>query len=274
MALSAEQETLWGRFAGFLAKIDERQKEIYAEAADGVREIIDAYPEDPMPLGNALQGLRFRLAELRTKVEDTWSKQIEDKFRAADTGGFWDRGLDHKTDFLQSLEEAWNVFEVKMNGEFYRKLKPRAEALMQKEVPCVGCGGSLPMPVRHVSVSVKCPFCNAVNQVLPEGAIAMFYVGGPLALAQEAALSLRHAVERFRIQAYRARRSPNGWRNEPIESFDRWEAMERAYWQTYIDTAAAASGLPADQALLDSRMQSFRDQELMRDQRWRKAKGL
>ena len=272
--MTTEQEGLWGRFTGFLAKIDERQKEIFAEAADGLREIIEAYPEDPMPLGNALQGLRFRLAELKTKVDDTWSKQIEDKFRAADTGGFWDRGLDHKADFLQSLEEAWNLFEAKMQGEFYRNLKPRAEAQLKKDVPCVGCGGTLLLPVRHEAVSVKCPFCNAVNQVLPEAAISMYFLGGPLALATEEALPLRHAVERFRIAAYRARRSPNGWLNEPVESLDRWEAMERAYWQRYVDVAAAASGLPRDQALVESRMQSFRELSLLTDQRWRKAKGL
>jgi hypothetical protein len=271
--MNSTQKGLWERWQGFLSKIEERKNEILAEAEEGLAELIGAYPDDPMPLGNALQGLRFRFEELKKKVDDTWEQAVEPKFEEADAGGFLDAGLDSKQDFLLGIDEAWAAFEARMNGVFYKRLRPRAEALLGKPVECMYCRAELDIPVPHESVSLTCPFCHAVNQIMPETAVAIFFSGAPDAIAAEAAMPLRYEIERFRIGVDRKRRA-SGWANEPVESLDRWEAMERAYWEKYAAVKGEAAGLPPDAELVASRMEWFRKFTLMTNQQWRKAKGI
>ena len=271
--MNSTQKGLWERWQGFLSKIEERKNEILAEAEEGLAELIGAYPDDPMPLGNALQGLRFRFEELKKKVDDTWEQAVEPKFEEADAGGFLDAGLDSKQDFLLGIDEAWAAFEARMNGVFYKRLRPRAEALLGKPVECMYCRAELDIPVPHESVSLTCPYCHAVNQIMPETAVAIFFAGAPAAAAVEAALPLRYEIERFRIEVDRKRRA-SGWANEPLESLDRWEAMERAYWERYAAAKGEAAGLPPDAELVASRMEWFRKYTLMTNQVWRKAKRL
>jgi hypothetical protein len=271
--MNAAQQALWERWRGFLAKIDERKGEIVAEAGEGLAELMGAYPEDPMPLGNALTGLRFRFEELKKKVDDTWEQQVEPKFSEQSGGGFLDAGLDAKQDFLLGIDDAWGAFEARMQAEFYRRLRPRAEALLGKPVECMYCRAALDLPAPHESISLTCPYCHAVNQILPETAVAIYFSGAPHAFAAEAALPLRHAIERFRVEADRARRAA-GWAAEPVASLDRWEAMERAYWERYAQVAGEVAGRPPDTELVASRMEMFRKYTLMTNQLWRKAKGL
>jgi hypothetical protein len=271
--MNSDQKALWERWQGFLSKIDERKGEILTEAEEGLAELIGAYPEDPMPLGNALQGLRFRFEELKKRVEDTWEQQVEPKFEELDSGGFRDAGLDAKQDFLLGIDEAWAAFQARMNSVFYKRLRPRAEALLGKPVECMYCRAALDMPVPHESVSVTCPFCHAVNQILPETAVAIYFNGAPDAVATEAALPLRYEIERFRIAVDRKRRA-SSWANESVESLDKWDAMERAYWEKYAAVKGQAAGLPPDVELVKSRMEFFRKYTLMTNQAWRKAKGL
>jgi hypothetical protein len=271
--MNAAQQAVWDRWRSFLSKIDERKSEILAEAEEGLGELMSAYPEDPMPLGNALQGLRFRFEDLKKRVEDTWEQAVEPKFDEAGGGGFLDAGHDSKQDFLLGIDEAWAAFQARINSVFYKRLRPRAEALLGKPVECMYCRAALDIPVPHESVSLPCPFCHAVNQILPETAVAIYFSGAPDAAAAEAALPMRYAIERFRIEVDRKRRASN-WGNESVESLDKWEAMERAYWEKYATVKGEAAGLPPDAELVASRMEFFRKYSLMTNQIWRKAKGL
>jgi hypothetical protein len=271
--MNSTQQALWDRWQGFLSKIDERKREILAEAEEGLGELVGAYPEDPMPLGNALSGLRFRFEELKKRVDDTWEQQVEPQFSEQSEGGFLDAGHDSKQDFLLGVDECWHAFEARMNGEFYRRLRPRADALLGKPVECMYCRAALDIPVPHESVSLTCPFCHAVNQILPETAVAIYFSGAPDAAATEAALPVRYEIERYRIEVDRKRRASR-WANEPVESLDKWEAMERAYWEKYAAVKGEAASLPPDAELVASRMEFFRKFTLMTNQAWRKAKGL
>lgn len=265
------QDDLWNRWEGFLAKIGERQRDIFVEAEEGIREIIESFPEDPAPIGNAIQGLRFRIDELRTKVNDTWDKQVSPKFEEQG-GAFRDRGLDRRVDFLQTLDEAWGLFAARMMAEFYRNLQPRAVAGGNKPVNCGTCGASMQLPTRKDTVSHKCSHCGALNQVMAERAVAL-YQGAGHANADLESLPLRHAIERFRIQVDRQRRAAN-WAPEPVESLDKWLAMERAYWEKFAAVKAQTLGGAPDSELVESRVGFFVEHTLKTDQRWRKAKGL
>lgn len=271
--MNANQKALWDRWQGFLGKIEARQAEIFQEAEEGLREIMAAHPEDYQPYGNALTGIRFRLDELRTKVDETWSEQVEPKFEEASDDGFLDQGLDSKQDFLRLLDERWTAFEAHMEAEYYRQLYPRAVAAAQKPMHCVHCGAELQLPQRHEPVSLPCPYCRAVNQIIPDAAISNYYGGGPHAFACEAALPLRHAVERYRIEVDRWRRA-RSWAPETAESLEKWEAMESAYWQKYAEVRSQISGQPQDREFYESRMRQFRETALMTNQIYRKARGL
>lgn len=263
-------DALWQRFEGFLGKIATRQREIFAEAEEGIAEIIGAFPEDPMPLTNALQGLRFRVDELRQKVEDTWEKQIGPMFE--DTGSaFHDRGLDRKQDFLQALSEEWDLFSARMSGDFYRSLAPRVQVSAQKPVYCGTCGADLHLTTRKDTVTVKCGHCHAVNQIMPDGVVSLFQAAGH-AFAEEAALPIRHKIDRWRIQVDRERRARD-WAPESVDSLDKWLELERSFWDKYVSVKAQTLSEPPDLALRDSRLQSFIDLNLKTDQRWRRAKG-
>jgi hypothetical protein len=266
------KDALWQRWEGFLAKIAARQDEIIAEAEEGIHEIINTYPEDPMPLGNALQGLRFRFEELKTKVDETWEQQVEPKFEEVDDSAFTDKGRDRKQDFLVDVDEKAAMFAARMTCDFYRNLKPRAEAGAKKVVNCGGCGAPLKLATRRDTVSHKCTACGALNQVMAEGAVAQ-YQGVGHAQADLETVPLRYEIERFRIQVDRWRRA-HDWAAEPIDSLDKWLAMERSYWEKFVQIKGAALGEPPDLELAKSRIDSFVDMTLKTDQRWRKAKGL
>src|SRR6185369_8420274 len=122
---------------------------------------------DPMPLGNAIQGLRFRIEELKSKVNDTWDKQVSPKFDEVG-GAFADKGRDRTHDFVAQLAENWDLFAARMQLEFYQNLKPLAEAGEKKVVNCGECGAPLKLPTRKDAVSHKCTACGALNQVLAE----------------------------------------------------------------------------------------------------------
>ncbi len=270
--MNAEQTALLDRWNAFLAKIDGRLREIMAEAEQGLVAIWTAHPDDPLPFGNAISGLDHRVRELRNKVDETWEQQVEEKF--SDAGGeFLDVGLDRKQDFLQTFDETWSTFKVRASTAFHRNLWPLAQAAMQKPVACNRCGAPLLLPNRHEPHSLSCPHCGAANQVIPEGVVSMWLEGAGHAFGEEAALPVRHRIERFRIEVDRRRRAAD-WAPEPVESLDQWEAMEREYWTTYAEARARATGRSRDDELIESRMRSFRQYTLETDQRWRRAKGL
>ena len=278
MNMNAEQAALMERWNAFLQKIDARLRELIVEAEAGLAGLIQQYPEDFAPIGNALSGLDHRVAELRKKIDETWESSVEPKFKdmRGENDFFWDAGLDRRGDAQLAFDQTWATCKVRATTAFYRNLWPRAQAALQKPVPCSRCGGELTLPTRVSSVSVPCAFCKAVTQVIPDKLVTMCFGafgGAGHVFGEEAALPLRFAIDRFRVEVDRARRAAK-WAAEPVESLDRWEAMERAYWMKYAECAAGVTGRATDMELVESRMASFRKYSLETDQRWRRAKGL
>jgi hypothetical protein len=50
---------------------------------------------------------------------------------------------------------------------------------------------------------------------------------------------------------------------------DEWAAMERACWEKYAEVKAQVLGEPVDRELVESRVSSFMEYTLHKDQRWR-----
>lgn len=268
--MNAEQQALVERFRGFLAKIHDRLGEICAEAEVGVKAIAAQHPDDPLPVGNAMTGLDHRVRQLRDKIQETWDSQIEAKFSA--DPAIHDLGLDMKQDAEIALDERWGLAKARWLGDIARGGYARAAAAMQQPVPCTGCGAPLALAARSEVVAVTCEHCKVVNQVAPSPAVMSYFGTGAQHLAEEAALPLRHAVERQRVMADRWRRARN-WAPEPIESLEEWERLEVAYWRRLVEERARVTGAPVDTKLVESRMAWFYKYSLETHQVWVRAKG-
>lgn len=263
---------LFQRLDTFVGKMKEKQAELLAEAQEGCAGLMEDFPEDPLPLGNALTGVGNQMSQLRDRIEEVWDNQIEKLFDEQAPSEA-DRARDLKDDAKRDLEEAWSRFQCKTMATFYRNLHPRAVAALREPVTCTRCGAVLRERGVRRTEAVTCQGCGTVTQVVPHTAVSQYFGGGGHAFGEEAALSLRFAVERFRVEVDRDRRA-KGWAPESVESLDRWVAMEQAYWDRYAEVRAQAAGEPVDAEFVKSRMDAFKKYSVEMDQRWRKAKGL
>jgi len=275
--MNAEQAALKERFNGFLQKIDDRLTELMTEAENGLGALFAEHPDDPLVVGNALTGLDHQIDQLRTKVQETWDAQIEPAFSKLGDGAFLDVGLDRKEDFLLAFGERWDTFKTGAMVAFYENMRPLAEAALKHEHRCSACGAVIELPSQTAPASIYCPFCRAVNQVIPEAVVTQYYGtgfggGAAHAAAEAAALPFRYRVERHKIVIDRDRRG-RSWGQETLEQLEEWERLELAYWQKYAEVRGQLSGQPPDQELVKSRMDAFRKYNLENNQVWRRAKG-
>lgn len=263
-------DDLTARLAGFLAKIQGRADEILAEALEGCRGLMEEFPEDPVPLGNALQAIKVQIQQLRQRIDEAWDGQIGPMFAARGSGAE-DRARDHVEAVKIALDERFRRFEVERSAELYRALVPRARKLLEQPIRCPRCGGIVRESGVRVTTAATCPTCGAAVQCVPEPAVRMVFGGGAgHAWGEEAALPLRLEIEKFRREVDR-KRAASGWAREGLASLERWEAMERAAWERYAEVRGAASGEPPDRELVESRMAAFRRYNLETEPEWRAA---
>lgn len=266
--MNANQQALVARFDGFIQKLKERLQEIMSEAEQGIAGLRQQNPTDFLPITNAMSGLDARVRVLEDKLDSTWDDQIEDKYSDAD---ILDEGLAQKNDARMWIEATWNTWKAKQAADFYRALEPMARQEMAQPVNCSQCAGALTRSAPLEAESINCPACGALNQVMP-GPAATAFAGAPHALAEEKAIPIRFEIEKFRQQCDDWRRVRD-WAAEPLDHYEKWEQMERNYWNTYAQTVAEVSGKPFDQALVDARMKQFIHYSLESEQVWVKAKG-
>ncbi len=71
------------RWAGFLMQVQERFATIMREAQEGCPLLLAQAAFDPVPMGNAWGAMEMRARQLETKIEETWSDQVEGAFERA-----------------------------------------------------------------------------------------------------------------------------------------------------------------------------------------------
>lgn len=266
--MNANQKALFDRFEGFINKLKERLQEIMTESEQGILGLRQQSPTDFSPITNAMSGLDARVRVLEDKLEETWDSQIEDKYSDLD---MLDAGIAQKVAARMWIEATWNTWKAKQAADFYRALEPMARQEMSQPVNCSQCAGVLPRGAPLESESINCPACGALNQVSP-GPAALAFAGAPHAFAEEKAIAIRFEIEKFRQECDDWRRVRN-WAAEPIAHYEKWEQLERNYWNTYAQAVSETSGKAFDQALVDARMKQFIHYSLESEQVWVKAKG-
>jgi hypothetical protein len=280
--MNPAQQQFLQQWQGWLQQVGAQASQILQEADQGCRGLIAQHPTDPMPMSNALQAIHIQLTELNTHVSNAWSQQIEHIAGMGATREVVLAGQKANEDLELWIMETWARFRSQWRVEMMKVFWQHVQQQLAAPVQCSQCGSPITPNLRHVSDTVTCTHCGGVNQVTPHPDVAMFYATGPEVWADAATLDKRFAIDRHRKEAGARLRENNASFNismatpeEPLESLNQWETMERDYWTTYF--AAKAQLLPStveDQALMvEARMKTIVD-ELKRSNAWRKSKGM
>ena len=259
------------RWEAFLEKITARMEQILGEAEQGFRGLIAQGVDDPVPFGNAMQAIGQRILNLQGKIDDVWSEQI---FEHVDSSAAMERCERVMEDSKQALTDRWESFRTHWMAEAMRSIWPRVQAAMAEPVHCSQCGAELERHVLHRADTVVCASCGSVNNILPPRVVASYYATAPHVFAEEQALPLRRAIERFRLEVDR-RRHASGWNSEPLETLERWLEMERAYWTRYAEVKQQVEGSSDEdrERFVQSRVDSFRRTTLESESAWVRAHG-
>ena len=254
-------------------------QQVLGEADAGCRQLLSQHPTDPLPIQNALRAIHMKLVGLQQQVDQTWTTQIQAQAMSfGDNRGVIEQGTQDKDQLQGWANETWDRFQASWDIEALKAMWPAVQEEFTKPVACTQCQGPLMPTLRHKADSVRCPHCSAVCSTTPAQTVSLFYTLAPDAWAKWATIDKRFEIDRFRKQVeVQGRQQPMsfGQRNdEPIESLQRWESMEREYWTAYF--LAKAQIMPSsneDQSKMrDSRMQRIHN-ELGQYASWRAAMG-
>jgi len=286
MGLTPSQHALMQRWETFTSRLEQRSKDLRAEAEEGMQALVDevltSEPVETQTLFNALEGFKGRVDNLTKKLDKAWDEEAEPLFDAAEAHddddpatNLLNRACDHRDACRARLENAAERFQLRWGTNLFRQMWPRVEAALGEVAECSHCGQPMPGLDRRFPVHHTCASCGSENQVPPPALVGLYRAQAPHKFAQEASQRQREAIERFRAEVEQVSRD-NDHAPESIESLDKWEAMEREYWTIFARVQTETAWDPPQKAdeLVASRMKMFRDQALMVDQRWRRAKGL
>lgn len=253
------------RWEGFLAQVRERYMQILQEARDGCPQLLVQADYDPMPMGNAWTAIEVRLEQLETKIDDTWSDQVESAFEEA---GAPPHVVDHERRKGEALRDFMEVERERTRIGIFanagRAFFERAVAETGRTFPCARCGAPLEVPFTFRALNVPCPHCTTVNGFEPGMRMRM----GEMCvhpLCEEASFS----------QWLASRQAENAWRAArpvTIAHLKGWERAQIAYLHAYLSARVrllpdTAQAFDAD---LRGRMRYFYDQ-MDREAAWIQA---
>jgi rubrerythrin len=260
-ALQQRVQPLVQKWDGFLAKVGARIEEVRAEADAGLDQLIQQHAMDHGPMGAAFTALQSRFHGLSDKVDEAWEKIDEEFDDVRDQSGLsesdydalsqvWDGMYEKFRAMQQGLERTHYTVEMKKNADWARQLRGLAEREMAAGVQCSQCGTPMQILDYTKASQQACPSCNAVNDVMPGSASAMFFMGlGAHALAHEAAWN-EWVGEQDAKDAFDRYRHPT--------AYDEWVYLNaaRTYWTKYYQVAQqiAPASCPDINAAVEGRM--------------------
>lgn len=250
------------------------------QAGGGCEGLIAQNAIDPIPLNNALGAIEHQVKDLRGKLNDAFSEYYDKVCEQGEGEPAYTHMKRALRGFERWADETWARFDAHVHTQQYRAMWPHVQQAMQKPTACNRCGGPLQRATPHKSESIHCPGCRTVNQVLPEGVVAMYFSGMPHYYAQGALIDKQTALQKFKDDWEDYRDSENAADrerpDEPIERLKQREQMEKDYWTTYAEARVKnEGGTPDDvRTLVEARMkQAFYDEMNMNDV-WRNAHGM
>lgn len=222
-------DALDARWDGFLAKIRERFDELMRESEAGCAELLRHTNGDTVPLSNAWQGMRMRALGLQSKISDTWSESVQDKYHEIEAYDRADQAWARAEAVSDQIEIDLERIEIKIFADALRSLLAIA-AQEQAALRCSQCGAELPIGVVLDATDVNCRHCSALNTVEP-GPRARMGVALSHYLWQEECWP-KWLVRRRAEQAVKQARTPT------LAQLQAWEAAEIDYWTAWLNERA------------------------------------
>lgn len=255
-------------------------QQLLQETDAGCQQMLRSNPTEPLALQNALQAVTLQIKDIQTRLGTSWSEQILAQLMGSkDNREPIEQGLAHMDSAWGWIHESWERMRTNWMAEAMRHLWPHVQREMAQPHKCSRCGAPFEPALKHRADSVSCRSCGTVNSTQPGPKTGLFYAMGPDAWAEAATLDLRFEIDRFRTnveQQARTRQTLFGERgDEPAESLERWEAMEKNYWTRYFAEKATLLPSPAEEQakMVESRLESLR-RDLKQHDAYRGAKGM
>lgn len=222
------------RWDAFLAQIEQRHREVRAEAEASARAAIAqvAAGGDYLPLSHQLMAVNSRLQELETKIIDTWHEKVEDAIFAEGHGvPERDRQYAKGAALKDTLDDAREELEPRILAELARQRWTHAQA-QHRGAACGHCGAHVPAPLAFRAFEMPCPACGQRVLVEPSELLRSVAAVGTHAVAQEATTAEWRAM-RTAERTMRASRPPY-----PIEAIKAYERAQISYWFKYLSVRA------------------------------------
>ena len=251
------------RWNGFLTKIRARFDDLMRESVAGCAALLEQTGGDTVPVSNAWQGMRVRALGLQSKIGDTWSDSVQDKFHDIEAYKRADAAWRRAEDLSDAIEVELERTETSIFADATRRLLTMAAA-EQAALRCSQCGAVLPAPVALRAIELACPHCRSANTVEP----------GPRARMAEAMAHhiWREACWSQWLAKHHAERVAREARTASLAQLQTWEGAEIDYLSAWLRERATL--MPDTTASLDKelrgRLHQFY-QGLEREAAWRDA---
>ncbi len=223
-------DALVQRWDAFLKNITDRFQQVMQESRDGCAQLLAESDFDTIPMTNAWSAMERRAKELGTKIDETWSGQVEAKFEEANAPRPLIDAQRAKSEALKDWMEIEIVrtgIEIYVNAFNAIVAADQAEKASRGPVGCTQCGAPLVVPQTFRTLNVTCTHCRTVNTYEPGTRIRMGEASCTHPLCQMAAWNQYLAM----IQAERAYRRA---RPTTIQHIQAWEAAQIAYHRAYL----------------------------------------
>jgi phage FluMu protein Com len=228
------------RWQGFAGKVTQRYKDIIEEADEGIDEIIEMNPVDVGPISAALTAVSSRFLGLGSKVsgaldkiEREWDDTFDDmKLKGKEEKALrklWDQFIEERDKLYLEIEIEKESVDCKKSADWCRVLYNIVKRDAKKPVNCPQCGGQFENKIRWATMNVKCPNCDAVNEIIPSTAAGLFFGGnGVHGLAHEASFDLWKKMTKEENR-YNNMRKPGGG------DLQRYKDAVTSYWNAYYE---------------------------------------
>lgn len=217
------------RWDSFLAQIHERFVGIMREAKEGCPMLLDQAGWDPIPMSNAWGAIEMRAKQLETKIEETWSAQVE---RALEQAGASPDVVGRERWKGEALRKSIEVdrerTRIKIFADAGRRFFERATSERGRTFGCSRCGAPIEVPFTFRALNLACAHCTTVNGFEPGTNMRM----GEICvhpLCEEAAWEQWLAMHRAE-DAWRSARTAT------IQVLKTWERSQLGFWHAYLST--------------------------------------
>lgn len=257
-------EVAEARWNGFLGKVRERFEAVMQESLAGCAALLQQTGGDTQTAGNAWTGMRLRALQIASKIEETWSQQVQDLLIAS---GAPSARIDANFAKGEALRDWMEIeierVEITIFADAIRTLLDMAR-VEQAALRCSQCGGELDFALTLRSVELPCSRCASLITIEP----------GPRARMAEALAHYlwREATWDAWLAKQAAERACRRTRGVQLERLRAWERAELEYWTAWLRERAklmAGAERDFDKDLIGRMRQFYVDCE--REAVWTKA---